>query len=222
MDKHPSEHRRAWDAIPWVVAGAASAEDQRVVLEHLQHCEECLAEWALQQRVRDHLVASPPPTEPDIGPAWQRMQARLDSTESMQTLTAPNGRPATASDPSGRWTRWLVAAVVVQAVGLGAMGLAWVDRSRSDASAGEYLTLSQPSQAHPAVAVRLVPAPAMDFGALRGLLAATGLVVVEFSPDGRTLGLAAGDGNRRTAAQALPLLRAAPGVLMAEPMALPQ
>lgn len=221
MDNHPSVHRRAWDAIPWVVAGAASADEQHLVQDHLPHCDECRAELALQQRVRDGLAASLPRAEPDVEPAWQRMQALLDQTDATPAAPVVPGGSARPDGDAGRWTRWLVAAVLVQAVGLGALGLAWVDRGRGDATAGDYRTLSQAGHARQATALRLVPAPAMDFGALRGLLESTGLVVVEFSPDGRSLGLAAADGNPRTAALALPVLRATPGVLMAELIAEP-
>jgi hypothetical protein len=219
MESHLSEHRRAWDAIPWVVAGAASADEQRWVDEHLPHCDECRAEWALQQRVRAGLAASVPQTAADIAPAWQQMQARLDATDVTSSRGAAPAVPERADAEPGRWTRWLVAAVLVQAIGLGALGLAWVDRGHGSAGQGEYRTLGQAGPARAAVALRLVPSPAMDFESLRRLLAQTGLVVVEFSPDGRSLGLAAEDGDPRTAARTLPLLRATPGVLLAEPVA---
>lgn len=218
MQNHTTEHRRAWDAIPWVVAGAASADDQRWVHEHLPHCEECRDEWALQQRVQAGLAASLPATLPDPGPAWQKLQARLDASGNAlpaDTQAAMAGR--TTPDHS-RWTGWLAAAVLVQAVGLGAAGLAWLDHARGHGGEGDFRTLSQPSPARVAVALRLVPAPGMDFAALRQLLGDTGLVVVEFSPDGRSLGLAAADGQPGTAAAALPVLRAMPGVVLAEPV----
>lgn len=218
MQNHTTEHRRAWDAIPWVVAGAASADDQRCVHEHLPHCEDCRAEWALHERVQARLAASLPPALPDPGPAWERLQARLDSNGSARAPDAPPATPGRATPDHNRWTGWLAAAVLVQAIGLGAAGLAWLEHGRGQGNEGEFRTLSQPSPARVAVALRLVPAPAMDFAALRQLLADTGLVVVEFSPDGHSLGLAAADGKPGSAAAALPVLRATPGVVMAEPV----
>lgn len=218
MQNQPTEHRRAWDAIPWVVAGAADHDEQRWVHEHLPHCDECRAEWALQQRVHAGLAASLPTTLPDPGPAWQKLQARLDSTDSVLPTDLPAARADRAVPDHGRWTGWLVAAVLVQAIGLGAAGLAWLDHAPGHAGEGDFRTLSQPGPARAAVALRLVPAPAMDFAALSRLLADNGLVVVEFSADGRSLGLAAADGKPGSAAAALPVLRATPGVVLAEPV----
>jgi hypothetical protein len=111
-----------------------------------------------------------------------------------------------------------VAAVVVQAVGLGAAGLALRERQRSIDGDGEYRTLGAPTAPPAAASLRLVPAPQMPFGELQPLLSRTGLVAVEIAPDGASVGLAAADGSPRTAEAALPQLRAAPGVLLVEPL----
>jgi hypothetical protein len=252
MNEHEAYlHRRAWDAIPWVVAGAASSDEVRCVDEHLPRCTECQAEWALQSRVHAGLDAGAPAAKrlPDARASWRKLAARLDVAESSDPAlaaavaaapAAAHGgdpaqqalhtlarvvRPRNAANQAAprpvappRWTRWLVAAVVVQAVALGACGLALLGRD-GDA---EYRTLSQPltAPATPAAArLRLVPAPGLDFAALRQLLAQTRLVAVEVGPDGSSLGLAPADGDPRTAAAALPVLRASPLVMLAEPLA---
>ncbi len=235
MTEHESQlHRRAWDAIPWVVAGAASTDEVRCVEEHLPRCTECQGEWGLQQRVHAGLNASVPALDalPDTRAGWHRLAARLEVGDGPAPLpvrsvaghgVARNGRSGHAPAGPARWTRWLVAAVVVQAVGLGAAGLALLDRSREPDA--DYRTLSQPSAAPavPAAArLRVVPAPGMDFAELRELLAQTRMVAVDVGPDGNSLGLAAADGEPRTVAAALPRLRATPLLMLVEPVAAPR
>lgn len=208
----PSPHRRAWDTLPWLVAGSASAEDAAHAQQHLAECAECRAELAFHQRVQAGLQAALPAAQdlPDAGPAWQRLLARMDAGPAADAAAVV---PVAVAVPA-RWTRWLVAAVLVQAVGLGAAGLALRDHSRD----GDYRTYSQAAPAPRAATLRLVPAPGMDFAALRQLLAQTRMDVVEADADGSSLGLAPQDGQARTTAAALPLLRASAAVLLAEPL----
>ena len=232
QDAPSNDHRRVWDAIPWVVAGAASVDDTQLVQTHLPACAECQDEWALHQRVHAGLQGALPQALPSPQAGWQKLLARLDSVapEDLDRRAA-NTAPRTAST---RWTRWLVAAVVVQAIGLGASGLALWDRGqgglRTAGAAAEtsaesgtgstpgYRTLSQAPETLPAASLRVVPAPALDFATLRDLLAQTRLMVVEIHPDGSSLGLAPVDGEARTAHAALPALRASPAVMLAEPL----
>lgn len=208
-----SPHRRAWDTLPWLVAGSASADDAALALQHLGECEECRAELAFHQRVHAGLQAQGPRTEelPDPGAGFQRLAARLDAAEATaaQPMTAT---PAAAN--AAPWTRWLVAAVMVQAVGLGAAGLVLLEQSRD----GDYRTLSQAGAPTRAATLRLVPAPGMDFGALRALLASTRMELVEVGPDAVSLGLAPQDGDPATTAAALPVLRSSGQVMLAEPL----
>jgi hypothetical protein len=238
MNEHEAFlHRRAWDAIPWVVAGAASTEELRCVEEHLARCSECQAEWALQQRVHAGRNASQPADEalPESQAGWRALTAGLTADHGVATALRPPSapalpglgrstgpRPAAAASGAGaaagaplRWMRWLVAAVVVQAVGLGAVSLALLDHGR-DADADPRL-LSQAPAAPAAAQVRVVPAPNLNFAELRQLLAQTHMVAVDVGPDGGSLGLAAADGDPGTVATALPLLRASPLLMLVEP-----
>lgn len=209
----PSPHRRAWDTLPWLVAGSASAEDAAQAWQHLGECEECRAELAFHQRLHAGLQAQgPSPHElPDPGPGLQRLMARLEVADAAPAAGAAEASPAPAATP---WTRWLVAAVMVQAVGLGAAGLVLLENSRE----GDYRTLSQAAGPARAATLRLVPAPGMDFGALRGLLAQTRMELVEVGNDGGSLGLAPQDGMPATSAAALPVLRNSAQVMLAEPV----
>lgn len=208
MDSHPdTPHRRAWDAIPWVVAGSADEHDTRLVHEHLPHCADCQAEWQLQMQVRAGLEASVPTHWPAPDAPWARLMHRLDDEAGAPAHTSP----AQAAAPSANTSRWLVAAVLVQAVALGASGLAWWQSGSAD-----YRTLTSAPSGAAATQLRVVPAPELDVASLQALLAQNGLVIVEIAADGRHLGLAAADGRTATARAALPALRAHPGLRLAE------
>lgn len=241
-------HRLAWDAIPWVLAGSASAEETRCVHEHLPHCADCQAEWALQAEVQAGLNAAVPARWPSPDVALQRLLPQLGGEGrpafATGTAAAKAGMHAGPRTASPGWTRWLVAAVLVQAVALGASGLAWlrggppvaVWAANSGSAPGsvpgtsaapspvagagtDFRTLSSnPAAAAPAT-LRLVPAAGLDFAALQGLLVQTRLLIVEVAPDGRHLGLVAADGRVASALAALPMLRTHPGVRLAEPTA---
>jgi hypothetical protein len=197
----PSEHRRAWDAIPWVVAGSAAIADVNRVMHHLPHCASCREEFEFQQRLHRGLRDAAAP-EADPEPGLQRLMARIEAAN-----TEPVPTPRLAGP-----VRWLAAAVVVQAVGLAAAGFAWMGATRD----AEFRTLSTP-EAPRTASLRLVPAAGMDFAALRGLLAELKLDIVDVAPDGSSLGLAPADGQAATAQAALPRLRGHAGVQMAEP-----
>jgi hypothetical protein len=213
MDKHDphSPHRRAWDAIPWFVAGSAGAAERALLQQHLPQCADCRSELQFQQQVRAAMRAgAPAPADPE--PALQRLLARIDAAASADVPPAQVA-PAPRARSSPSWTRWLVAAVVLQSVGLGAAMLSLRGPGRD----AEFRTLSTPAAAAPRPMLLLVPAPGMDFAALRQALGETGLAIVEIAPDAGSLGLTAQDGRWRTAQDALPRLRSLPGVLLAEP-----
>lgn len=201
----PSEHRRAWDAIPWVVAGSASMADVNLVTRHLPHCASCREELEFQQRLHRGLREATQVPEVDAEPGLQRLLARIDAANTELTPAPPSRTPAPV--------RWLAAAVIVQAVGLAAAGFALLGSSRDGA---EFRTLSSPDVQRVA-SLRLVPAPGLDFAVLRALLAELKLDIVEMAPDGSSLGLAPADGQPATVQAALPRLRAHAGVQLAEP-----
>lgn len=204
-------HRQAWHAMPWVVNGTASREDEALLMAHAATCADCRDELALQRRLQAAMAGGEATAshEPDPGPALARLWDRIDQEDAQAA-------PTTALPVGSRWTRWLVAAVVLQAVGLTALiGLQW---QRAPA----YVTLSQ-APARPGMAtIRLVPSPAMRQGDLQALLKAHGLRIVEVNEDGGILGLApvrVGAGPARD--ELLARLRAEAGVLLAEPVGAP-
>lgn len=209
---HNADHRRAWDLICWVAAGSASDADRRFVQAHLDDCADCRDELAFQHRVAAGLHDGAAQAH-DPEPALQRLMARIDAGDPRDEQPLPLAAPLPLPGAPA-WTRWLAAAVMVQAVGLAAAGAALWNR----ADGGEYRTLTSPAPAAATAAhVRLVPAASMNFAGLQALLARHRLALVEASADGRSLGLA--DANAAPDMSALlQRLRAEPGVLLAEPI----
>lgn len=206
-------HRAAWDLIPWVVNGSASEDERRIVEAHRAVCADCQAEFEFQQQLAAGMaVPAAGDGRADVDGALQRFWARADAADDEAAAAAPP--PARRTGGAG-WQRMLIAAVVVQSIGLAAaLGVMW-ERSRS----ADYQVLSTPE--HPgaaAASIRLVPAPGLQMGELRALLARTDLQVVQTSADAGHLGLAPAPGARFDAQEALRRLRAEPGVLLAEPI----
>ncbi|RZI81933.1 MAG: hypothetical protein EOP38_17695 [Rubrivivax sp.] len=220
-----SLHRRVWHVIPWVVNGTASEADQSMVHDHVRQCPDCREELAAQTRLRAAMVAEQPAMH-DPGPALARLWDRIDQDEAEEPMgdlleqlpeAEPTRRPASVAF---RWTRWLAAAVVVQAVGLTVLiGMLWQQRP-----APSYVTLSQAPANAAMPAIRLVPGPSLTVGELKTLLQANGLKVVETNADGGILGVALASGDEASSqapaqlAGVLAKLRAHGGVLLAEPV----
>jgi Putative zinc-finger len=177
-DEHHKLHRQAWDLIPWVAAGSASEAENQHVHQHLRTCEDCRQEMAFHLDLVRGLHARSPAL-PSAEPALQQLWARMDHN-------MHRAAPAPAPKPAAAPARWLLVAVLVQAVGLVALaGL--LLQSRRDAP---YQTLSTRSAAAPVAVLHLVPAKTMAMGHLSALLAQHGLQIVESNRDGTVLGLA--------------------------------
>lgn len=210
-------HRQAWDLIPWVVAGSASAAEASLVHQHAATCTDCCEELAFHQRVKAGMhAAGPAPHSPE--PALAALWARIAQTQAVP-LSSTAETPAVPTSPEPRWTRWLVAAVLVQAVGLAALAALLFERPHD----APYQTFSSAAPATATAAtpatLRLVPAASLPVGSLQTLLADNGLQIVASSRDGRVLSLApvAGlAGHAAAPAMILARLRAEPGVVLVE------
>ena len=197
-------HRRAWELMPWVASGSATEAECLFVEEHLQSCADCREESAFHQNLHRALQQSARDVH-DGEPALQRLMARIEA-----------GAPRAEQPTTYRPVRWLVAAVVVQAVGLAAAGVALWERG----AAPDYRTLSNMGNmgnVGRAADIRLVPDATLGLAELQSLLARHGLQVVEVSSDARLWGLVA-PGSAQDKSDLLQRLRVEPGVLLAEPI----
>lgn len=214
----PPAHLRAWEALPWIANGRATPAQQALVAAHLPQCAGCREELAWQQRLCAALA--PGAGQPaDAEPGLQALLARLDEVPEAPGLPAARTAP-----PRGgrRLVAALAAAVVVQAVGLVALG--W-PLAHAPAE-GAYQTLSStPAPPAPAAGtLRVRPDPGLSLAGWQALLQAEGLQVVggPNSAGAWILAPAPAPGTpARTPADTLAALRAHPAVQLAEPIGPP-
>jgi hypothetical protein len=210
-----NDHLSAWEALPWVANGRATPEQAAMVADHIAHCHDCRAELDWQRRLQAAMSIGAVPAEDDaaVEAGLQRLMARLDDPVERQPL------PGTARTGS-RLTWALAAAVVVQAVGLGVMGLQLGRYGGTDPdAAGDYRTLSEPVSASLAATLRVLPDASMTLSTWQATLQAQGLQVVAGPNAAGAYALAPAAGaTARPAAEVLARLRAAPGIRLAEPI----
>ncbi|GLQ47155.1 hypothetical protein GCM10007862_22060 [Dyella lipolytica] len=198
---------RAWEAMPWVLQESASPEQSEWLDYHLVRCASCRAEFEQQTRLR---IALSLPTEIqlDANAGLKRLMDRIDAPEREETPHRLR---------SGSWlTRGLVAAVLVQAIALSALGVKlW---SINDAPA--YRTLSQVSAPVAPGSIRVVPDASMTLTDWNALLHSLRLQVVS-GPNDVGAYTVAPTNSTTTTPQIVQQLRTARGIRLAEPVVTP-
>ena len=196
---------RAWEAMPWVLQNSATQEQSEWLMDHLAHCESCRAEFAQQSRLRVALsLPSDIPVDPNVG--LKRLLGRLDTAESQD---------AAARSRSGNWfSRALVVAVLIQAIGIGVLGAKLWSEGRSPT----YRTLSQ--QTLPAIpgSIHVVPDASMKLADWNALLHTLRLQVVG-GPNDVGAYTVIPMGSTAVTQHTLQQLRATRGIRLAEPVA---
>lgn len=202
---------RAWEAMPWVIQATASREQETWLEDHVATCDDCRMAFE-QQRQLARAVQLPHdvPLDPEQG--LQRLLARLDVDDPQKAEPAPR----TASN--GWLLRSLAAAVVLQAIGLGALGLKlWASPDAPTAPAN-YRTLSNDAPAAPHGAIHVVPDKTLDMQAWNAVLQAQHLRVVD-GPNGVGAYTVVAADSAVTPKQAAERLRGTRGIRFAEPVA---
>jgi hypothetical protein len=167
-------------------------------------------------------------SETDIRESWLQLRSRLDlaAEPPASARSAQRGTHGThgARGIGKTAMPWLIAAMVVQAIGLAALGAAWWSRpiapSAPPGSTAVYRTLSAPEGAPQAATIRVVFAPEATLAQVQAMLAAARLQVRAGPSDVGvwTLGPAR-DSNRAATEAALRELRASSEVRFAEALA---
>ena len=195
---------RAWETMPWALQDGSSPERRAWLAEHLSHCEACSAEFAQQRRLK-RALSLPVDIPVDAEAGLQRLLDRVDME--------PLGESAAVRTGSGKWlTRALAAAVLLQALGIGALGLRWWSEQSP-----QYRTLSQPALSAAPGAIRVVPASGMKVADWDKLLRNLKLKVVSGPNDVGAYMVVPAD-NDDTPRHALQQLRSSRGILLAEPV----
>jgi putative zinc finger protein len=180
MNRIPDTHAEAWALLPWHANGRIAPEDREWVEAHVQGCAECRAELASQRLVASHVhrdeLASPQPAGSDEQRSFNKLWARIEASESASTLATGTTGAAVPVPRSSRTVRWLAAAVVVQAIGLGVLGLALNTAKRSGTDS--IITVADPSPRVNAPAVRIAFSPQASISTVNTLLTHQGLSIV--------------------------------------------
>jgi anti-sigma factor RsiW len=212
--KVAGDHRRVWDVIPWVVNGSASAAEQRLVDEHVQVCADCRSELARQRSVQTAVAQAVAPVT-DVDAGLKRLFKRIDETTDHRIASVPGGLARRGWQRMGTINHWLAAAVIVEAVGLSALGMGLMLRSAPE---HEYQTLSESAAAPKRATLLIVPAPSMQLGELQHQLHALNLTVVSGPTAVGAYALAPHSDQPSQEAQ-IASLRAVPGMRLVEPIA---
>jgi hypothetical protein len=213
-----SEHRRAWEVIPWVVNGSASAAQRRVLDAHLSGCDDCRLELARQRELQSAIASEPSPATSDVDTGLQRLFARIDrASEDGQAAPAGAQRREPRRAAASGLMPWLAAAVAVEALALAVLGVGLV--VRSDPPAPGYVTLSNAASNRGAT-IRIVPAPSLRIDDLQRLLQPLNLQVVAGPNSVGAYDLAPQAAGAGPTARELQIstLRADPGLRLVEPI----
>jgi hypothetical protein len=216
----PDTHAEAWALLPWLANGRIAPEDREWVENHVSSCAECRAELTAQRMIATQVqrdgVASPAPAASDEQRSFNKLWARVEASEAATPAVGAHGAAGPAR--SSRTVRWLAAAVIVQAIGLAALG-SWVLERNRLAGNAVYRTLSAPAVDAPEATIRFVPSPELSVGQLQRLLADNGLRVATANEGGTIFALAPTTLAHPTTGEVVARLRATAGVLLAEPIA---
>lgn len=217
MTQAPPQNRAhflAWEALPWVVNGHASVDQQEAVARHLPDCTDCQAELHHQQLLQD-AMAQPPGGAPDCEAGLQRLLNRIElDAMCEQPMPAQATAPAVPSQHrSKRWGPAWAAALLLPVLGFGVGVTAW----KQDDGA-HYQALSQSQAAPPAGSIRVVPDPKMTVSAWNELLQSQKLQIVGGPNAVGAYALLVQDTSKGAITSALERLRKSPGVLLAEPI----
>ncbi|MXV47891.1 zf-HC2 domain-containing protein [Xanthomonas sp. LMG 8993] len=207
------ECSHAWELMPAVLLDSATEEENTWLIAHVAKCASCSAEFAQQNRLRQAL-ALPSAVKLDANAGLQRLLGRLDAPEQASAPAPPAARR------SGSWTvRALAAAALVQAIGLGVMGV----RLAAPAPSHDYRTLSSATaQPVPQGAIRVVPDAKMTVADWDRLLHAQQLQVIGGPNEmGAYTVVPAQPQPPAQPQQTVQQLRANPGIRMAEIVSAP-
>jgi len=211
--------------LPWFATGRIDAEDAARVEAHVATCPVCRADLATQRTLHG-LMQSEEKVEHAPQPSLQKLMSRINELDreipmasasaAEAAIALPRPTPARTGMP-----RWLAAAVVVQAVGLGLLGTLLWQHAGGRHAAAEYVTLSTVEVGQEtAPRVRVVFVADMTLGGMAALLGAlhSDIVGGPTEAGAYTLALRPETNKPVSVNASLARLRADPRVLFAEPV----
>jgi hypothetical protein len=176
----PDTHAEAWAMLPWLANGRLPASDREWVEAHVAQCADCRSELDAQRRIATQIHQdnigrdASPNTGSEEQRSFNKLWARIEASEA--AAPAAGAVAGSSASRTSRTVRWLVAAVIVQGVGLALFGF---NALRADSSG--YVTVTAPdnsTQRLDAPAVRLVFAANASMADINTLLTHQGLSIV--------------------------------------------
>jgi Putative zinc-finger len=175
----PDTHAEASSLLPWLANGRIAPDEREWVEAHVQSCAQCRAELAAQRVVAAQMsrdgAASPADAATDEQRSFNKLMARIEASESASNTATGTMGAAVPVPRSSRTVRWLAAAVIVQAIGLGIFGM---NSLGSTQRAPDFTTVTTVEKRMPSPAVRLVFQPDASVAMVNTLLTHQGLVIV--------------------------------------------
>jgi hypothetical protein len=206
-------HQLFIDMIPWWVNGRLPENERLVFESHLQHCDECRRDVANEQALALYM-SDGPRVEYAPGASLQSLLSRIDAEDEM-----PNQVQRPATRPTRiQWTRWLIAATVVEGIGIVVLAgfILYSAQSTQTTSDASYRTVTSVAPSTAKASLRVIFAPTMTLSDLGKLLQDLRLEVVSGPSLAGVYTLAiSGD---ESLANELAALRSRPDVRFAEPI----
>jgi Putative zinc-finger len=176
----PDTHAEAASLLPWLANGRIAPEEREWVEAHVQSCAQCRAELAAQRVVAAQMnrdgAASPAEAASDEQRSFNKLWARIEASESASNAATGTMGAAVPVKRSSPTVRWLAAAVIVQAIGLGIFGMNSLGHGNRAPDAFTTVTRVETRVSSPAV--RLVFQPEASVATVNTLLTHQGLVIV--------------------------------------------
>ncbi len=217
------KHDDTWHALPFLVNGTLRGQARAVVEAHLTVCAECRCELATQTGVRDAIVGDnvrQASAQDSFNQLWDRILEDEAVIEGRSAKLAATNDIGVLRAPASGMMKWLVAAVIVEGIGLATLSAMTWSNSQGLSAPANYRTLSSPQMALSGARIRAVFSPELRLGDLQNLLSASRLSVVGGPTEAGvyTLALDQADASVDTA---LTHLRGNASVRFAEPIGKP-
>ncbi|HTT13045.1 MAG TPA: zf-HC2 domain-containing protein [Burkholderiaceae bacterium] len=201
-----SPHQVVFELLPWFVNGTLEAAEQASVERHLQECAACRREVEWLRQLSSAYAESEPAV--DCERALARIAPQLHPNDADRTRAPWSSRLRAALAGNVGWMRFAVAMQLGVIVALG-----WALAVRG---AADYRGLASAPPRNSGKII-VVFDPAARESEVRGLLRAAGARVVD-GPTAASGYVLEVTGDNSAVAAALARLRAAPAVMLAEPL----